>query len=211
MSTAASPVLGIPVAPEDVARANFYALLASLFAAAPDAALLHAIAEADDLAVAPSEGSARDLARTWASLKDASASARADAVAQEYVDLFVGVGKSEVNPHAAEYLHSRGGSVLAELRAELARLGLGRNQEVSVFEDHVAAVLETMRVLIVGAPGIEPRGIPEQRQLFAAYVASWVPACCGAIISSAIANYYRRVAEFTESFMAIERDSLAIE
>jgi TorA maturation chaperone TorD len=121
------------------------------------------------------------------------------------------VGKSEVSLHAAEYLHSTGGSVLAALRSELAALGLGRQAEVALFEDHLAAVLETMRVLIAGAPGIERRGIPDQQKLFAAYVASWVPACCAAITSAAIANYYRRVAEFTGFFVAIERDSLAIE
>jgi TorA maturation chaperone TorD len=207
MSVAGSPA----VAPEDESRANFYALLARLYAAAPDAALLQAMAAADDLVVETGDGSARDLAHAWTSLKDASRAADADAVAQEYVDLFVGVGKSEVSLHAAEYLQSHGGSVLAELRAELARLGLGRRQEVSLFEDHLAAVLETMRVLIAGAPGIDPCGIPEQRKLFAAYVASWVPACCAAIRMKTVANYYRRVAELTEFFMAIERDSFAID
>ena len=211
MSTPASSALSGPIAPEDEARANFYALLARLYAAAPDASLLQTVAAADDLEVAAGAGPARDLAHAWGKLKRASGAIGADAVAQEYVDLFVGVGKSEVSLHAAEYLQSRGGSVLAELRGELARLGLGRRQEVNLFEDHLAAVLETMRVLIAGGPGIEPRGIPEQRALFAAYVASWVPACCAAISSKSIANYYGRVAELTDSFVAIERDSFAIE
>jgi TorA maturation chaperone TorD len=134
-----------------------------------------------------------------------------EAAAQEYVDLFVGVGRSEVSLHAAEYLRSTGGSVLAELRSELARLGLSRQAGVSVFEDHLAAVLETMRVLIAGAPGVEPRSPVEQSAFFELYVSSWVPRCCAAIIAAPIANYYRRVAEFTGFFVAIERDSFAIE
>jgi TorA maturation chaperone TorD len=211
LSESASAVAPEPLAAEDEARANFYALLARLYAGAPDASLLQAIAAADDLPVETAEGPARDLAHAWASLKEASVPEHADAIAQEYVDLFVGVGKSEVSLHAAEYLRSASGSVLAELRAELARLGLGRQADVSLFEDHLAAVLETMRVLIGGGPGIERRGIPEQRKLFAAYVASWVPVCCNAITASAIANYYRRVAELTGLFVAIERDSFAIE
>ena len=198
-------------APEDEARANFYALLARLYAGAPDATLLQAIASASDLAVEAGEGPARELARAWRALREASASARPDDIAQEYFNLFVGVGKSEVSLHAAEYLRSTGGNVLADLRSELARLGLGRRAEVSLFEDHLAAVLETMRVLIAGAPDIDPRGIDEQRRMFAAYLASWAPVCCNAIATAAIANYYRRVAEFTESFVAVERDSLAIE
>jgi TorA maturation chaperone TorD len=211
LSESPSAVASEPLAAEDEARANFYALLARLYAGAPDASLLQAIAAADDLPVEGDAGPARDLAHAWASLKEASGSAHVEEIAQEYVDLFVGVGKSEVSLHAAQYLRSSGGSVLAELRAELAGLGLGRQADVSVFEDHLAAVLEAMRVLIAGGPDIERRGISEQRRLFAAYVDSWVPACCIAITGAAIANYYRRVAELTGFFVAIERDSFVIE
>ena len=135
----------------------------------------------------------------------------AEAAAQEYVDLFVGVGKSEVSLHAAAYMRSARGSVLAEIRSELARLGLGRQAGIDVYEDHLAAVFETMRVLIAGAPDLPPRPVTEQQQYFGAYVAPWVPGCCAAIIASPIANYYRRVGEFTEYFMAIERDSFAMD
>lgn len=38
-----------PIAPEDLARAGFYALLARLFHAAPDAALLRQLAEAQEI------------------------------------------------------------------------------------------------------------------------------------------------------------------
>jgi hypothetical protein len=71
-----------------------------------------------------------------------------------------------------------------------------------------------MRVLIAGVPAAEatsPRPLVEQREFFGMHVASWVFACCSAIRACPIANYYRRVAEFTEFFMAIERDSFAIE
>ena len=119
---------------------------------------------------------------------------------------------SSGNPDPSATMAGKDASpLLAELRSELSGLGLGRREEVSLYEDHLAAVLETMRVLITGVPGRDPRGITEQRKLFAAYVASWVPACCTAIRAKTIANYYRQVAEFTDSFVAIERDSFAIE
>ena len=97
------------------------------------------------------------------------------------------------------------------MRAALAQLGLSRQQGTSLYEDHLAAVCETMRVLIGGAPGVEPCSFAEQRDFFTGYVSPWVAACCDAIKISPIANYYRRVAEFTQYFMAIERDSFAIE
>ena len=197
--------------PEDEARANFYALLGRLYASAPDAALLRAIAGADELPVETSAGPAGAMAQAWRTLVAASAAMDADAATQEYVDLFVGVGKSEVGLHASGYLSRPGTSVLAELRAELARLGLARQPSVSVFEDHLAAIFEVMRALVGGAPGMGSFPLLEQRKFFDAYVAAWVPACCAATIQSPIANYYRRVAEFANCFVAIERDSLAIE
>jgi TorA maturation chaperone TorD len=209
--TTASMAVRGPLPTEDQARADFYALLGRLFAAAPDAPLLRAIAQADDLPVETAEGAGRELAEAWRMLKAASEATDAEAAAQEYVDLFVGVGKSEVTLHAAGYMRSAGGSVLAEIRAELARLGLGRQASIDVYEDHLAAVFETMRVLIAGAPGVSSRSVAEQKKYFAAYVAPSVPGCCAAIIASPIANYYRRVAEFTELFVAIERDSLAMD
>lgn len=197
--------------PEEEARANFYALLGRLYASAPDAALLRAIAGADELPAAASAAPAGGLADAWRTLVAASAAMDADAATQEYVDLFVGVGKSEVGLHASGYLSRPGTSVLAELRAELARLGLARQPGVSVFEDHVAAIFEVMRALVGGAPGMGPFPLLEQRRFFDAYVAAWVPRCCTAIIESPVANYYRRVAEFTDSLVAVERDSFAIE
>ena len=213
MSGAGPQVVAVhpPIAAEDQARANFYALLGRLYGGAPDAALLRAIAAADELPVAAAEGPPRDLAESWRTLIAASAAMDAEAASQEYVDLFVGVGRSEVSLHAAGYLARAGSSVLSEMRAELSRHGLARQEGVSIYEDHLAAVCETMRVLIGGAPGIEPSSFTDQRRFFEIYVSPWVPGCCAAIIASAIANYYRRVAEFTQSFVAIERDSLAIE
>ena len=213
MSSAAASAVAVhgPIAAEDHARANFYALLGRLYAAAPDAELLRAMAEAGELPTETGLDAARGLADAWRTLIAASAAMDAEAAAQEYVDLFIGVGRSEVSLHAAEYLPSAGGSVLAELRSELSRLGLSRQAGVSLFEDHLAAVLETMRVLIAGGPGVAARPVDEQRAFFERYVTTWVPQCCTAIKAVAIANYYRRVAEFTEYFVAIERDSFAIE
>lgn len=199
------------VSAEDEARANFYALLSRLYADAPDAALLRALAGAEALTVAAEQESAAELAQAWDRLRAASRVMEPEAAASEYQELFVGVGKSEVSLHASAYLSRGGGSALADLRAALAELGLGRLDGVNVFEDHLSAVLETMRILIAGASGVEPATLAHQRSFFADHVARWVSACCDAIRVSPIANYYLRVAEFTQVFMAVERDSFAID
>ena len=97
MPAPAATVLPHPLAPEDRARADFYALLARLYADSPDAALLAAIANADRIA------GDSPFATAWNRLRDASGAMDAEAAAQEYTDLFIGVGKSEVNLHGSHW------------------------------------------------------------------------------------------------------------
>jgi len=197
-----------PIAAEDQARADFYALLARLYAAAPDTGLLHALASAKPWP----EDADNQLAQSWNRLIAASAAMDAAAAEQEYTDLFVGVGKSEVNLHASHWITGfMMEKPLAALRTELALLGLARKPRVSVLEDHLSALCETMRLLIAGAIGRPPATVPVQRRFFEAQIAPWARECCIAISESPLANYYGRVSEFTRLFLAAERDSLAIE
>lgn len=195
-----------PLSPEDRGRADFYALLARLFADAPDAALLQAIGRAD-----PIDGDS-PFARTFNRLAAASGAMDPDAAAQEYTDLFIGVGKSEVNLHASHWL---AGAMmerpLVALRADLAALELARRPDVSMLEDHLAALCETMRLLVAGHDDREPASVATQRAFFDRHIRSWVFECCTAIRESTIANYYARVAEFAEQYMALDRDALAMD
>jgi TorA maturation chaperone TorD len=203
--------------PEDQARADFYALLARLFAAAPDAALLAAIAAAAPLASdAPDgtgrgDGDAKTITQAWDSLRAASAVTDPDAVGDEFQALFVGVGMSEVSLYASHYLGPQSGRPLAAIRATLASLGLARRPESSEFEDHLSVELETMRMLVAGDAGRRPATIAEQRAFCGTHLLPWAFDCCAAISASLLANYYRHVASFTSCFMALERDSFAIE
>ena len=125
--------------------------------------------------------------------------------------MFVGVGRSEVSPYATHYLRPQSGRPLAELRGALAELGLARRSQKSEFEDHLAIVLETMRMLVAGDGDRLPATIARQRAFFDRFVAPWAFDCCTAIRENALANYYGRVAKFTCCFLALERDSFAIE
>ena len=196
------------LAPEDQARADLYAVLARLFADAPDAAFLAALGAAERLA----DSQANPVAAAWNRLLDASGAMHADAAAQEYTDLFVGVGKSDVNLHAS---HWESGFMmekpLADLRGELDGLGLARKGAATMLEDHLAALCETMRIMIAGVGDRAPSSMTEQRNFFQKRLLPWIFDCCAAIEKSSLANYYRRVAEFTTLFMALERDSIAME
>ena len=198
--------LAPPLTPEDRSRAEFYALLGRLYADAPDAWLLQAIAAAPPLT---DDG---DLASAWNRLVAASGAMDADAAAQEYTDLFIGVGQCDVNLHGSHWI---AGAMLerplAELRTTLAELGLGRRPDSVMLEDHLAALCETMRMLVGGTNDRPPASVAVQRAFFDRHIAPWAFRCCTAIRQSSIANYYDRVAEFTEQFMALDRDALAMD
>ncbi|HPT56043.1 MAG TPA: molecular chaperone TorD family protein [Casimicrobium sp.] len=197
------------VSAEDHGRANFYALISRLLAAAPDQALLAAIAGSPPLTT---EDDGAPLPLAWSKLIAASMAMDADAAHEEYEQLFIGVGRAPVNLHASHHLTGfMMEQPLADVRGALATLGFARVEVQTVVEDHLASLCEVMRLLIVGANGIEPSSVAVQREFFGNHIAPWFEICCGAIAKSSLANYYAVVAQFIGSFLQVERDAFAIE
>src|SRR5947207_15082451 len=195
--------------PEDQARADVYSVLARLYADPPDESFLKTLAAAERL---PSRADDNRLAAAWNRLLDASGAMDPEAAAQEYTDLFVGVGKCEVNLHASHWI--AGFMIekpLVELRSDLVTLKIARKEAATLLEDHLSALCETMRMLVSGDTDRLPASIEAQRNFFQKRLSSWAFECCSAITKSSLANYYCRVAELTEQFLALERDSLAID
>jgi TorA maturation chaperone TorD len=190
---------------EDQARADFYALIARLMLAPPDAGLLAALAAAEPIAADGLAEAGRALEDAWLKLTQAASVMDADAVAEEFAALFVSTGNPLINPNGSYYLAGHLNDFpLAELRQDLARLRITRARGVGEFEDHLAALCETMRVLITGAPGIARQPLDEQKQLFSAHIQPWYAACLVDISSAEPANFYRVVAAFAGAFLAIE-------
>jgi TorA maturation chaperone TorD len=119
---------------------------------------------------------------------------------------------SAVNPHGSHWIAGfMMEKPLAELRTTLAEMGLARDPGVTMLEDHLAAIFETMRILIAGRGDRPPVTPAVQQAFFTTHIAPWVFLCCSAIEACPVANYYRRVAEFGSLFLAVERDSLAMD
>ncbi|HEX3523539.1 MAG TPA: molecular chaperone TorD family protein, partial [Stellaceae bacterium] len=120
-----------------VARAQEYGLLAALITRPPDAALLNKLARIE------SDGTALGLIHE--ALAEAADRKHDAAVAREYFDLFIGVGRGELLPYASYYLtgflHER---PLARLRADFAMLGIERVEGQCEPEDHAAILCEIM-------------------------------------------------------------------
>lgn len=184
---------------EEAARANFYGLLARLYHAPADATLLEAIAHAGEI-----DAEEGDMALAWRELARAAAGAEPDRVREEYETVFVGTGKAPVTLYASAYLIRYSNETpLVQLREELAALGLGRRQGVHEPEDHFAALCEVMRHLIA-----EQKSDPaRQRPFFERWIRPTVPALCVAVEKAQGIDFYRPVARFTKSFVALEQSS----
>ena len=185
------------MAPEEQARANFYGLLARLYYSAPDAAFLKALAMADEL-----DAEDETLAARWRELIAAAAATEAEAVREEYDDAFVGTGKAPVTLYVCAYsIRYTNETPLAELRADLASLGLARREQAGEPEDHIAALCETMRHLIAQ----QQRPLEEQQRFFERWMRPNYEALCSAIEASERTSFYRHVARMAKAFFSLEQ------
>lgn len=186
-------------APEEAARANFYALLARLFYVPPDRAFLAALAGSG-----PLEAEAGDLADAWQALVDAAAQADPEAVRDEFDSVFVGTGRSPVTLYSTAYtIRHSNEAPLAQLRGELLRLGLARRSEAQEPEDHVAALFDTMRYLVAE----HQDSLPEQQRFFLRWIGPAIEGLCGAIERNEKTVFYKRVAQFARSFLLVEQSA----
>jgi len=193
---------------EDQARADLYALLSRLLLAAPDAALLEALASSDPILA---EGGDPALERAWEQLTVASGVMDPQLVRDEFTALFISIGTPPVDPYGSRYIAGyMNDTPLAQLREDLAKLGLARMRGRGEFEDHLGALCETMRVLVAGAPGIRRQPLEVQQKFFEAHIGSWCMRALDDIANADGANYYRLVARFAQAFLAIEAESFAV-
>jgi len=208
-SIAVAAVAPLPLAGEEQARADLYALIAHLLMAPPDAALLADLAAADPICAQAAE---RPLEDAWEKLVLAAAAVDAAAVADEFSALFISTGTPLLNPYGSLYVSGTMNNIpLAELRADLRRLGLGRAPGVGESEDHLGALCETMRMLVAGGPGVPRQSIAAQKRFFDRHLAPWYARCLADIASAEGANFYRLVAGFALAFLAIEAQAFALE
>lgn len=189
--------------PEAVSlRIEIYAMLAHLLRQAPDANILRWIAALD---VEPPLQTTHKMAAAWPLIKLSAQKANLIAVEQEYQDLFIGIGRGEVVPFASWYLT---GSLmempLAHLRQDLAVLGFVREEQVKEPEDHIAALLEVMAMLV------EEGEMTRQQQFFNRHLATWFPAFFRDLQAAPSASFYSAVAELALQFLTIENTRLAI-
>jgi TorA maturation chaperone TorD len=174
-------------------------LLGRLLVAAPDAHLLAA------LAALP--GDASPLGKCYRALAEAAAATDTQRVQREFHDLFIGLGRGELLPFASYYitgfLHER---PLADLRGDLARLGIERTDGVAEPEDHIASECESCAGLL---SGVFPGGDAAAEAFFARHLRPWAGRFFADLEAAEAARFYRAVGALGR--MAIEVELAAQE
>ncbi len=202
----AHPEVPEEVSPEDQARAAIYGLVSNLFYDAPRRQLLATIAQSGDVIAA--RGTESELGRAWRDLQRVAASADEAALRQEYDDTFISTGRAPVFLYGSFYI---AGFLMekpvAQLRDDLARLGLARKPESGETEDHISALCDVMRFLILG-DGAEPAApVSVQREFFVRNIAPWYERLDAAIQDAESASFYKQAATFARHFFDLELQS----
>jgi TorA maturation chaperone TorD len=178
----------------DAERARLFALLGRLMGGPPDAALLARLKLL--------RGGAGELGEAYGALGAAAAATTPEAADREYFKLFIGVGRGELLPYASYYLtgflHER---PLADLRGDLARLGIERAEGVAEPEDHIAFLCETHAGLIAGAFAPDPA---EAAPFFTRHIAPWAARLFADLEAAEGAGFYRAVGRLGRTAMEIE-------
>ena len=184
------------VAEEDRLRASWYGLLARLLSAPADDQLLAVLRGLGD--------DETELGAALRALKAAAEGASPGAIEQEFFDLFLGVGQSELVPYGSYYLtgflHEK---PLARLRDDMARLGIARGEGVTESEDHIAALCDMMAGLITGAFG-PSADLATQRKFFDDHIGCWAPRFFENLEAAPSAAFYMPVGTLGRLFVAVE-------
>jgi len=189
-------------------RANAYSLLAHLLAAVPTEDTLGRLRQITYTNGEPANERRGSLAPAWGALREAAIDADPHELAREYHALFIGLGSGEVVPYASRYLTGfLNDRPLADLRAELARLGFERRPEVREPEDHAAAVCEVMALIVADAA---PDELDEQRGFFRKHIAPWMQTLFTDLANAPSARFYKAVGTLGRQLMEIEGRYLGV-
>lgn len=191
------------VAAEDMLRANTWSLLAQLLGGAPDERLLSVLAAID-----PAQAESDDLVgAAWRMLAQAAGRSSPAELADEYQDLFIGVGRGELVPYGSWYLTGfLMEKPLARLREELKFLGFERQEGVTEPEDHAAALCDVMAMIITGE---EPAPLEAQAGFFDRHISPWMGRFFRDLQQAPSARFYRAVGQLGEQFIEVEKRYLS--
>jgi len=144
------------------------------------------------------------LEAPWRELVGVARSGSQGQIADEHDALFGGLGKPEVylfaSHHLSGFLNEK---PLAALRADLAQMGLSRDETLPETEDHISYLCEVMRYLIAG-DDVAVANLTRQREFFARHLQPWVTLLCDALQAHPRAQFYAALGGLLRAFASVE-------
>ena len=188
---------------EEQLRADMYSFLASLLRTEPNAELVNQLTnlESDD----------SPIGKSIKTLSKLASSMDLPTIRDEYVRIFVGVGRGEILPFASYYLTGfLKDKPLAKLRNDMKEIGIELAENVKEPEDHIASLFDMMSGLILGKFN-KKFSISEQKDFFNKHLGPWVDLLMRDIESSKIAVFYSPIGTIGREFIEIERSSFSMD
>ena len=183
----------------DRARAQEYALLASLLSRSPDSALLSRLADLRD--------DTSPIGVAHGAVRAAAVRVTEEEAAREYFALFAGFGEHSLLPYSSHYLaDTLYGRPLARLRETLQGFGIEVAPERSEPEDHVAILCEVMAGLADGRISA-PAGA--ERVFFQEHLLPWIRRFFLDLEHAEVADFYSAVGLLGQTFVNIEAEAFS--
>jgi TorA maturation chaperone TorD len=183
----------------DLARAQEYALLATLLLHSPDSMMISRLAEL--------VGDASPIGVAHAALGAAAARANAEDAAREYLALFAGLKDGGLLPYSSHYLtDTLYGPPLARLRQALQGLGIETARHLSEPEDHAAILCQIMAGL---ADGSIAASAGFEREFFEKHLSPWMRRFFDDLEHAEAADFYSAVGLLGRTFMDLEAEAFS--
>ena len=196
-------VAPIEIAEEDALRADMYDFIASLLRTEPS----------DDLIaqIALLQGDKTPIGSACLTLAHLAKAIDNELIRNEYVSLFIGVGRGEILPFASYYLTGfLNDKPLANLRSDMSAIGIRRAEGVKEPEDHIASLFDMMSGLIRGRFG-RRFSIGEQATFFRKHIEPWADLLMRDIEAAKTAVFFAPVGLIGRAFLEIESQAFSMD
>lgn len=206
MSAASTAPAALANSEHEALRAQQWGLISALLVSPPDREMIEGLKglTGDDTA----------LGQAYTVLAKTAARTTPEAIASEFFEVFVGVGRGELLPYASFYLTGfLNERPLADLRRDLQLMGVERAAGRFEPEDHMASLAEVMAGLATGAfdARVLGCGAAGEAGFFARHVQPWAAQFFDDLAVAPSANFYRALAEVGRVFIDIETRAFALE
>lgn len=187
------------IAEEDRLRADLYNYLGVMLACPPDETLL--------AQTAALTGDSSPLGQAITGLAAVAKVTKPKPARKEYNALFIGLGRGELLPYASYYMTGfLNEKPLANLRADMAALGITRAQDTFEPEDNIASLMEMMGGMIVGRFG-RAAPLARQKEFYNKHIGPWATHFFTDLQAAKASVLYASLGAVGAEFLKVEQEA----